>query len=77
MGNQEDYEKKLKVISNIEESQIKTPHHIPVAVYIQEANTLYQYVFRKNEERFIGYGSSHIKQVKSRQPRKPVERKPA
>jgi hypothetical protein len=49
MGNQEDYEKKLKVISTIEASQIKTPHHIPVAVYIQEANTLYHWALADKE----------------------------
>ncbi len=40
MGNQEDYKKKPQAISTIEDSQIKTPHHIPVGVYIQEADTL-------------------------------------
>lgn len=49
MGSQEDYEKKLEVISAIEESQIKTPHHIPVAVYIQEANTLYHWALADEE----------------------------
>jgi hypothetical protein len=41
MGNQEDYEKKLEVITAIGNDRIKTPHHIPVHVYIQEADTLY------------------------------------
>jgi hypothetical protein len=44
MGTQEDYKKKPQAISTIEESQIKTPHHIPVDVYIQEADTLYHWV---------------------------------
>ncbi|MFC2146073.1 hypothetical protein ACFLRT_01785, partial [Acidobacteriota bacterium] len=44
MGNREDYKKKLEAISTIEDSQIKTPHHIPVDVYIQEADTLYHWV---------------------------------
>ena len=41
MGTQEDYKKKPQTISTIDESQIKTPHHIPVGVYIQKADTLY------------------------------------
>ena len=32
MGNQEFYEKKLEVISAIDDSHIKKPHHIPVPV---------------------------------------------
>ncbi len=43
MGNQEDYKKKPQAISTIEDSQIKTPHHIPVGVYIQEADALYHW----------------------------------
>jgi hypothetical protein len=38
MGNREYYEKKLEIISTIKDSQIKKPHHIPVAFYIQEAD---------------------------------------
>ncbi len=41
MKNREYYDKKLEVISAIEDNQIKTPTHIPVSAYIQEANTLY------------------------------------
>jgi len=41
MGIQEDYKKKLEVISAIKDSQIKKPHHIPVGIYIQEAENLY------------------------------------
>jgi len=40
MGNREFYKKKLGVISAIDDSQIKKPHHIPVPVYIEEADTL-------------------------------------
>jgi hypothetical protein len=43
MGAGEDYEMKLEVITAIEDSGIKTPHHIPVDVYIQEADTLYHW----------------------------------
>jgi len=39
-GNREFYEKKLEVISAIDDIQIKKPHHIPVSVYIKEADTL-------------------------------------
>jgi hypothetical protein len=42
MGIKEDYKKKLEVISAIKDSQIKKPHHIPVATYIQEAESLYR-----------------------------------
>jgi hypothetical protein len=41
MGKQEDYKKKLEVISAIKDSQIKKPHHIPVGIYTQEAVILY------------------------------------
>jgi hypothetical protein len=41
MGKLEDYKKKLEVISAIKDSQIKKPHHIPVGIYIQEAENLY------------------------------------
>jgi hypothetical protein len=56
MGKQEDYKKKqeviraskdaykkkLEVFSAIEDSQIKQPHHIPVAAYLHEAESFYQ-----------------------------------
>ena len=42
MGNREYYEKKLEVIRAIEDDKIKTPHHIPMATYIQEASDLYK-----------------------------------
>ena len=44
MGNQEDYEKKIDVLTAIEESRIKRPHHIPVNTYLQEADNLYIWV---------------------------------
>ncbi|MCP4152913.1 MAG: hypothetical protein GY757_34595 [bacterium] len=37
----EDYNRKLDVIRSIGEKQLKQPHHIPVGIYIQEAETLY------------------------------------
>lgn len=49
MGNREDYEKKPEVISSIEDNQINSPHHIPVDVYIQEADTLYHWVQEDKE----------------------------
>ena len=43
MGVRKDYQEKQDVIKAIENDQIKTPHHIPVAVYIQEADLLYHW----------------------------------
>ena len=57
MGNREDYKKKLDTRSNIANSQIKTPHHIPVDVYIQEADTLYHWV-QMDKEALIAVGLS-------------------
>ena len=57
MGNREDYEKKLGIISTIENSQIKIPHHIPVATYIKEADALYHWV-REDKEALIAVGLS-------------------
>jgi|GEM_PF-202203 len=55
MGNREDYEKKLQVITTIGNDQIKTPHHIPVEVYIQEAKTLYYWAQEDKEAlTFVG-----------------------
>lgn len=55
MGNQENYEKKLEVIKTIEDSQIKTPHHIPVEVYIQEADKLYHWA-REDKDALVAAG---------------------
>jgi hypothetical protein len=57
MGNQEDYKKKPQTISTIEDSQIRTPHHIPVGIYIQEADTLYHWV-QADKEALIAVGLS-------------------
>ena len=43
MGIPQDYECKLLVIKAIDSNQIKSPHHIPVSTYIQEAKNLYQW----------------------------------
>ncbi len=43
MGNLEDYELKLEVIKALRGSQIKSPHHIPMAVYVHEADVLYHW----------------------------------
>ncbi len=43
MSDKENYDKKLDEIKAIREDQIKTPNNIPVDVYIQEANNLYQW----------------------------------
>lgn len=57
MGNRDDYEKKLDVITAIKDDEIKTPHHIPVGAYIQEAETLYHQA-RKDKEELISVGVS-------------------
>ncbi len=49
MRNREYYEKKLEVISAIKDSQIKKPHHIPVGIYIHEAESLYKYALDDKE----------------------------
>jgi hypothetical protein len=43
VNTKEDYEKKLEEIKAIEEDQVKIPNNIPVDVYMQEANNLYQW----------------------------------
>jgi hypothetical protein len=55
MGNREYYEKKLEFISSIEDSQIKKPHHIPIAVYIQEAENLYHWA-QQDKDALIAAG---------------------
>lgn len=50
MGNREYYEKKLEVISTIDDSRIKKPHHIPVPVYIEEVDTLYHRALQDKDE---------------------------
>ncbi|MCP4157413.1 MAG: hypothetical protein GY757_57410 [bacterium] len=37
----EDYNRKLEIIRGIGDQRIKHPHHVPVGIYIQEAETLY------------------------------------
>ena len=55
MNTKEDYEKKLEEIKAIEEDQVKTPNNIPVDVYIQEANNLYQWC-RNDKETLTALG---------------------
>ena len=50
MGNREHYKKKLEVISAIDDSRIKKPHHIPVPVYIEEVDTLCHRALQDKEE---------------------------
>ncbi len=50
MGNRDDYEKKLDVLTAIKDDEIKTPHHIPARAYIQEAETLYHQALKDKEE---------------------------
>lgn len=46
MGNRDDYEKILDVLTAIGDNRIKTPHHIPVDAYIQEAKTLCEWAMK-------------------------------
>jgi hypothetical protein len=50
MGNRGHYKKKLEVISAIEDSRIKKPHHIPVPVYIEEVDTLSHRALQDKDE---------------------------
>jgi hypothetical protein len=43
MSNLEEYNMKLEVIKAIPDDQIKTPHAIPVGIYIQESEDLYKW----------------------------------
>lgn len=57
MGVLEDYESKLEILTAIEKHKIKIPHHIPVDVYIQEADSLYHWC-RVDKEPLTGAGLS-------------------
>jgi hypothetical protein len=57
MEFRKEYEMKLGVITAIEDGRIKTPHHVPIDVYIQEADTLYVRA-RKDKEALTGVGLS-------------------
>ena len=50
MSNIEDYNKKIEVIKAIPDDQIKTPHNVPVGIYIQEAENLYVWCRYDKEE---------------------------
>ena len=45
-----DYNKKIEVIKTITDDQIKTPHHVPVGIYIMEAYSLYSWCQDDKEE---------------------------
>jgi hypothetical protein len=49
MRIKEAYKEKLEVISAIKDSQIKKPHHIPMAAYIHEAECLYKLALKDKE----------------------------
>ena len=55
MKTWECYEKKLEVIRAIKDNKIKTPHNIPVGIYIQEANDLYNYA-REDKDALAAVG---------------------
>ena len=50
MSNLEDYNKKIEVIKTITDDQIKTPHNVPLGIYIQEAENLYVWCRYDKEE---------------------------
>jgi len=50
MSNLEDYNKKIDVIKNITDDQIKTPGSIPLGIYIQEAEDLSHWCQDDKEE---------------------------
>ena len=50
MSDKENYDKKLEEIKAIREEQIKRPNNIPVDVYIQEANNLYEWCLDDKEK---------------------------
>jgi hypothetical protein len=50
MSNLEDYNKKIEDIKNITDDQIKTPHHVPVGIYTQEAEYLYEWCQEDKDE---------------------------
>ncbi len=57
MSNKKDYEKKLDVIKAIGDDQIKIPNNIPLGVYIQEADNLYQWC-QEDKDTLTGLGLS-------------------
>jgi hypothetical protein len=50
MSENEDYNKKIEIIKTITDDRIKVPHHIPVGIYIQEAEKLYTWCQDDKEE---------------------------
>jgi hypothetical protein len=50
MSYNEDYNKKIDVIKTITDDQIKTPHNVPVGIYIQESENLYHWCQDDKEE---------------------------
>ena len=50
MSNLEDYNSKIDEIKKITDDQIKTPHNIPLGIYIQEAEDLYCWCGNDKEE---------------------------
>ena len=49
MGN-EEYNNKLETLKAIDESQVQKPHHVPVAVYIDEAELLFYWAQQDKAE---------------------------
>jgi hypothetical protein len=50
MSENEDYKKKIEVIKTITDDQIKVPQHVPVGIYIMEAQYLYSWCQDYKEE---------------------------
>ena len=55
MSNLEDYNKKIEDIKTITDDQIKTPHNVPVGIYIQESEDLYCWC-RDDKEELVAKG---------------------
>jgi hypothetical protein len=49
MGNRECYEGELSVIQAIPDNEIITPHHVPIEIYIQESESLFQWALEDLE----------------------------
>jgi D-mannonate dehydratase len=50
MSNVEEYNMKLEVIKAIPDDQIKNPNSMPIRIYIQEAEHLYEWCQEDKDE---------------------------
>lgn len=54
LSTKEDLQKEIETLQKIPDNQIKTPKNIPVGVYIQEAENLYQWC-QQDKDALIAY----------------------